>query len=1120
MLKRTNRAEKLISSKLKNVLLVLLCSISIALRADNKVDSIYQYFASSGEANRPNLGAYLWIPPNTPKVRAVMVGMHNGLPINIMQSAPVRKVCREHGIAQVLFTPYAKDIEVMVKGLSYDISDPSRTAVYDGYMQRLADASNHPELLTAPVVGLGHSAYASFPFELAMRNPERCLAAIPIKAGLPSAYDYMKKHPDKGYSIKNVPILFVHSTSQETVKWDAYPQKYSTNMRNYRDGDTNDNPGTDYRPNADLFGSCWEMSAGHFDMLPRSYQFVADWLDAIASARLPARSESPLENLVLRDGWLMNPRIPATGPLPANYVKPAPYLDFSDYRKWALWFPNKDLAMRQFDRGWTEPRKKIEMFTFLDRQGKPISLAKGRGAELKDPHEMLHDDGRFTLTTHHFTEPFLIETSAGTYENVVFPGKTELPVSTIPLDFDAHGGALKLISSDTFKDDRGVTETRHHLKLVCHRMSPSIGYNMNFVRVFHEGDEGFAAAGRTCQMSMIPDYASVIKNAPAQTVNFPAIPDTNINAGTIQLKATSSAGLPVEYFVLKGPGIIENNAFVIKEIPAGMTKPIEVTIGAYQVGLFKKEGGVKPAKTVYQTFNLIRKADNEPVAAADSYTMEQGQTLTVAAADGVLANDHDMDNDPLTSALVTDVNVGTLDFNSDGSFFFQPPADFVGEATFTYLAIDSLESSSTVTVRITVNGVDTDNDEGNVYGAPSTTNVNDTVVTVDELAWCVDGWQRLKGGLAIDVIDNNGTNQFVASYNGAETSVVSGGGLQMEIAAYPKRILRPFLADDYLGLRFKSNMVKKVYQSGDSLADLYNQSATGCVLEKDGAPQNGLKPGSNWLFFTGFSSSSYSEYSQTGKPVTTIAVELIWRDNGTAGAVDPGDRFEFGNLRYAVGNAAMDSWSAEGQMDPPIDNPGNDPDKMAPATAAGDNVVVTADQMAWYTGGMRFKDELTLNVVDNNGSNQFVAAYTGPETNVVGASGLQMEIAAYPKRILRPFLADDYRGLIFKSNLVPKVYQYGDSLGDLYNLSPGLTALEKDGVPQNGLKPGSNWLFFTGLNSTSYSEYSQTGKPVTTVAVELIWRDNGAPGIVDPGDRFEFGSLRYAIGGTQFTEWR
>jgi hypothetical protein len=36
---------------------------------------------------------------------------------------------------------------------------------------------------------------------------------------------------------------------------------------------------------------------------------------------------------------------------------------------------------------------------------------------------------------------------------------------------------------------------------------------------------------------------------------------------------------------------------------------MEVTIGAYQVGLFKEGGGIKPSKTVYRTFRLLPDAD-------------------------------------------------------------------------------------------------------------------------------------------------------------------------------------------------------------------------------------------------------------------------------------------------------------------------------------------------------------------------------------------------------------------------------------------------------------------------------------------------------------------------------
>jgi len=585
-------------------------------------DHIYQFFIQSeASKDRTGLGFYLWIPPNTPKIRAVMVGINNALPINILQSPPVRVVCRQHGIAQILFTPWAKDIgDVMMKDQTFDVTDPERTAVYDAYLKRLADVSGHPELVAAPIVPLGHSAFCGFPFEAAIRKPEQCLGTIPIKAGLPDVYHFFwpggkALHPNQDLALRHVPILFVTSGSQETVSWSPYPHAYGTYLSSYR-RDHDDNPGTTYEPHNELFSSCWEMTSGHFDMSPRNYQFVADWLDAIATARLPERVGEPMKNLTLCDGWLMSPKIPASGELPKDYPQPAPYLEYKGRRNEALWFPNEKLARTQFDLGVSEPRKKIELFTFLDPAGKPISLAHGVMATMPDPQVLLHDDGLLTLTTYRFTAPPDICTvktkdhekhpeEAHSYTNLLFPGQTTLPVSQIPVQFNAHSGVFDLVRSEQFKDERGVTETRLTLRLTRHRLATGSGFNMSFVRVFHEGDVAFAAAGRTCQISLSPPDAAILKHAPAQTVDFPAVTDAPATSAKIELKARSSTGLPVDYFVLKGPGIIQDGAFIPAEIPAGTSKPIEVTVGAYQVGRFQEIGGVKPSETVYQTFHLM-----------------------------------------------------------------------------------------------------------------------------------------------------------------------------------------------------------------------------------------------------------------------------------------------------------------------------------------------------------------------------------------------------------------------------------------------------------------------------------------------------------------------------------
>jgi DNA-binding beta-propeller fold protein YncE len=90
-----------------------------------------------------------------------------------------------------------------------------------------------------------------------------------------------------------------------------------------------------------------------------------------------------------------------------------------------------------------------------------------------------------------------------------------------------------------------------------------------------------------------------------------------------------------------------------------------------------------------------------PVAVDDGYAVIGGATLTVAAP-GVLGNDSDADNDPLTAQLVSGPATG-LTLNANGSFTFTPGEDTAAATvTFTYRAFDGSATSNLATVTITV----------------------------------------------------------------------------------------------------------------------------------------------------------------------------------------------------------------------------------------------------------------------------------------------------------------------------------------------------------------------------------------------------------------------------------
>ena len=88
-----------------------------------------------------------------------------------------------------------------------------------------------------------------------------------------------------------------------------------------------------------------------------------------------------------------------------------------------------------------------------------------------------------------------------------------------------------------------------------------------------------------------------------------------------------------------------------------------------------------------------------PVCADDTYNASSNQTLTVSAANSVLAND--TPNGATLTFPTASTQGGTVAGNADGSFSYTPVANFTGSDSFTYTLTNSA-GTVTCTVNITV----------------------------------------------------------------------------------------------------------------------------------------------------------------------------------------------------------------------------------------------------------------------------------------------------------------------------------------------------------------------------------------------------------------------------------
>lgn len=97
--------------------------------------------------------------------------------------------------------------------------------------------------------------------------------------------------------------------------------------------------------------------------------------------------------------------------------------------------------------------------------------------------------------------------------------------------------------------------------------------------------------------------------------------------------------------------------------------------------------------------------NNPPVARNDFYTLAEDSHIQIGEAEGLVKNDYDLENDPLTVGPVTEPIHGEVTMDTNGAFTYVPDPDFFGNDTFIYQASDGANTSNLATVTFTVNPI-------------------------------------------------------------------------------------------------------------------------------------------------------------------------------------------------------------------------------------------------------------------------------------------------------------------------------------------------------------------------------------------------------------------------------
>lgn len=208
------------------------------------------------------------------------------------------------------------------------------------------------------------------------------------------------------------------------------------------------------------------------------------------------------------------------------------------------------------------------------------------------------------------------------------------------------------------------------------------------------GQVGFtysASAGGVSELARVTLDVRTTANVPPVAVGeqFGVLEDHLLDSrssGSLLANDSDYEGAPLTLMVESIP---EHGAFSAQSDGHFTYQPSLDFNGSDSIG-YRVFDGEKFSDPAVATITVFAQND-APQASNDLYHGLHDQTLAVGVAEGVLANDSDVDGDVLSVELVDAPAHGQAQVAADGSFQYQPAPGFVGSDRFRYAATDGRE---------------------------------------------------------------------------------------------------------------------------------------------------------------------------------------------------------------------------------------------------------------------------------------------------------------------------------------------------------------------------------------------------------------------------------------------